>query len=183
MSKHPPQLEKQVHKDHTVIVPPNELRERALVKSRNGQQEIEELITRGNRALESLAPSFAEWMTNEMHRLFEAVAAFEHSDRGPEAAKTFFVVVHDVRGQALQFGYPLAARLAGDLCNLLERQEDLGLPPVIIRSYVEAIASIVRTGVRDEAHALAKELATTLTRVVSDYRARLAEGKIPVLRD
>lgn len=182
MTKPSPDVARTVHKDHTVIVPPNELREKALVKSRNGQQDLDELITRGNRALEALAPSFAEWMTNEMHRLFEATAVFERSDRGPEAAKAFFVVVHDVRGQALQFGYPLVARLAGDLCDLLERKEDLGLPPVIIRSYVEAIAAIVRTGVRDEHHALAKELAQTLAKVVSDYRALLAQGKTPTIR-
>ncbi|WP_293856721.1 hypothetical protein [uncultured Alsobacter sp.] len=178
MNKLSPEPEKQVHKDHTVIVPPNTLRAKALVRAKNGQQDIDEMIKRADRALEALAPSFAEWMGNEIHRLFEAISTFEASDRGPEAAKSFFIVVHDVRGQALQFGYPIAAQLAGGLCDLLERQEDIGLPPVIMRRYVEAIASIVRSGIRDEANALAVELARTLAKVVADYRARLAEGKI-----
>jgi hypothetical protein len=47
---------------------------------------------------------------------------------------------------------------------------------------VEAIASIVRTGIRDEANALAVELARTLAKVVTEYRARVAEGRGVALR-
>ncbi len=50
-----------VHGDHSVIVPPNTLRAKALVKVKKGQAEIDEMIQRADRALESLAPSFTEW--------------------------------------------------------------------------------------------------------------------------
>lgn len=170
-----------VHADHSVIVPPNTLRAKALVKVKKGQQEIDEMIERADRALESLAPSFTEWMNNEVLRLFEAMDTFDRSDQGEEAAKAFFIVVHDVRGQAMQFGYPIAGQLAAGLCDLLERRDGMPqVPSVIMRRYVESIASIVRSGVRDEANALAVELARTLAKVVTDYRTRVAEGRVAV---
>ncbi len=76
--------------------------------------------------------------------------------------KSFYIIVHDVRGQALQFGYPIASQLAGGLCEQLERRSEGVIPAVIVRRYVESIASIVRAGIRDEANALAVELARTL---------------------
>lgn len=178
MSKLPePEPKRMVHKDHTVIVPPNTLKAKALVRAKNGQQEVDEMVSRADRALEALAPSFSEWMGNEILRLFEAIDTFEASDRGREAARSFFMVVHDVRGQAFQFGYPLAGRLAGGLCELLETQDDLPLPPVLMRRYVESIASIVRAGIRDESNAVATELVRTLSKVVADYRAKVAEAR------
>lgn len=170
-----------VHADHSVIVPPNTLRAKALVRVKK-DKEVDEMIARADRALESLAPSFTEWMNNEILRLFEAMDQFEHSDQGEEASKSFYIVVHDVRGQALQFGYPLAGQMAGGLCDLLEHRNDTPIPAVIMRRYVEAIASIVRTGIRDEANALAVELARTLAKVVTEYRARIAEGRAVALR-
>lgn len=182
MKKLSPEPERTVHKDHSVIVPPNTLRAKALVRAKNGQQDIDEMISRADRALEALAPSFAEWMGNEVLRLFDSIDVFEASDRGPEAAKNFFLVVHDIRGQAMQFGYPLASQLAGGLCELLEKQEDVPLPPVLMRRYVEAIASIVRYNIRDESNPVALELARTLAKVVADFRARIAEGKAGTIR-
>lgn len=170
-----------VHADHSVIVPPNTLRAKALVRVKK-DNEVDEMIARADRALESLAPSFTEWMNNEILRLFEAMDQFERSDQGEEASKSFYIVVHDVRGQALQFGYPLAGQMAGGLCDLLEHRNEAPIPPVIMRRYVEAIASIVRTGIRDEANALAVELARTLAKVVNEYRARIAEGRAVALR-
>ena len=101
------------------------------------------MIERADRALESLAPSFTEWMNNEVLRLFEAMDGFDASDQGEEASKAFYIVVHDIRGQALQFGYPIAGQLAGGLCDLLERRHEAPIPAIIMRRYVEAIASIV----------------------------------------
>jgi hypothetical protein len=171
-----------VHADHSVIVPPNTLRAKALVRVKKGQEEIDEMIARADRALQSLAPSFTEWMNNEILRLFEAMDQFEQSDQGDEASKSFFIVVHDVRGQALQFGYPLAGQMAGGLCDLIEHRGEAPIPAVIMRRYVEAIASIVRTGIRDEANSLAVELARTLAKVVTEYRARVSEGRGVALR-
>lgn len=170
-----------VHADHSVIVPPNTLRAKALVRVKK-ETEVDEMIARADRALEALAPSFTEWMNNEILRLFESMDQFEQSDQGEDAAKTFYIVVHDVRGQALQFGYPLAGQMAGGLCDLLEHRNEAPIPAVIMRRYVEAIASIVRTGIRDEANALAVELARTLAKVVTEYRARISEGRGVALR-
>jgi hypothetical protein len=156
------------HGDHSVIHPPNTLRAKALTKVRQNPLEAAEMVRRADKALEALSTNFTEWMLNEVRRLSEH---FEHFDAGPrdvEDYKDLFLVAHDVRGQALQFGYPLAGQIAGGLCDLLQNKAPV--PPVILRRYVEAISSIVRSGVKDEVNAVALELAKHLTKLVSDYR-------------
>jgi hypothetical protein len=48
------------------------------------------------------------------------------------------------------------------------------VPPAILARYVEAISSIVRAGVKDEANAVAVELARELHRLVTENRRRNA---------
>lgn len=156
------------HGDHAVIHPPNTLRAKALTKVRGSPLEQAEMIRRADKALDALSGNFTEWMLSEVKRLSDH---FEHFDAGPREAedyKTLFLVAHDVRGQAMQFGYPIAGQVAAGLCDLL--QNAIPVPPLILRRYVQAVSSIVRSGVKDEVNAVALELARQLNKLVAEYR-------------
>jgi hypothetical protein len=169
----PPEPEKTVHADHTVIVPPNTLRAKALSHVRQSPADVAQMVARADRALAALAPNFTEWMLSETKRLVDSYDAFEVGPREPEDVKAMFMVAHDIRGQALQFGYPIASQLAAGLCDLL--QEGMrDVPLIVLRRYVEAIGSIVRSGVRDEGNELALALARELSVVSAEFKARSA---------
>lgn len=156
------------HGDHSVIHPPNTLRAKALTKVRGSPLEQAELVRRADKALEALAGNFNEWMLSEVNRLTEHFEVFDGGPREAEDYKALFLVAHDVRGQAMQFGYPIAGQVAAGLCDLLQNQ--VPVPPLILRRYVQAVSSIVRSGVKDEVNAVALELARQLNKIVSEYR-------------
>ncbi len=170
----PAEPQRTVHEDYTEITPSNTLRARALVRSHKGQAETFDMIARAEKALEALAPNFNEWMLSEVKRLSEHFEVFDASVKDADDYKSFFMVAHDVRGQAMQFGYPIAGHLASGLCDVLQNRSSVPVPPVILRRYVEAISSIVRSGVKDEANATALELARQLGRIVAEYRKESA---------
>lgn len=159
-----------VHEDYTEIRPPDTLRARALVRSHKGPNETLEMINRAEKALEALAPNFKEWMLSEVKRLTDHFEHFDASAKDADDCKSFFLVAHDLRGQAMQFGYPIAGQIAAGLCDLLQNRSSLPVPPIILRRYVQAIASIVRSGVKDEVNATALELGRELGRIVAEYR-------------
>jgi hypothetical protein len=169
---------KVVHDDHTVLHPPTTLRDKGLSKVRQTRKEFEETLARAEMALEALAPSFAEWMSSETRRLSDSLDVFENGPRDADALQSLFLVAHDFRGQAKQFGYPLAGQIATGLCELLQGDDALEIPLVILRSHVDAVCSIVRFGVRDEANEVALEMARALSRVLADYRTR-QRGALP----
>ena len=171
MRKFTPSLPETIqHADHAEIRPPDTLRAKALTKVRQNPLEVVEMIKRADKALEVLASNYTDWMLNEVKRLSESFEVFDAGPRDVEAYKALFFVAHDVRGQAMQFGYPLAGQIAGGLCELLQGGLTSPVPPLILRRYVEAISSIVRSGVKDEANAVALELAKHLVKLVTDFR-------------
>jgi|SRR6476469_874573 hypothetical protein len=163
---------KVVHEDHTVLHPPTTLRDKGLSKGRLSPREMEELLGRAELALEALAPSFTEWMQGAAKELAGSFDAYESGPRDEEATRAFFIVAHDVRGQAMQFGYPLAARVCGGLCELLQSPGRADIPLVVFQNYVDAICSFVRLGIRDEGNEVARDLARALDQVLADHRAR-----------
>lgn len=156
------------HADHSVIHPPNTLRAKALTKVRSSPLEQAEMVRRADKALEALSSNFNEWMLSEVGRLNEHFELFDAGPREADDYKALFLVAHDVRGQAMQFGYPIAGQVAAGLCDLLQNQ--VPVPPLILRRYVQAVSSIVRSGVKDEVNAVALELAKQLNKIVADYR-------------
>lgn len=159
-----------VHDDHAEIRPPDTLRAKALTKVKQNPLEVVEMLKRADKALEALSTNYTDWMLNEVKRLSESFEVFDSGPRDVEAYKALFFVAHDVRGQAMQFGYPLAGQIAGGLCELLQSGMTNPVPPIILRRYVESISSIVRSGVKDEVNGVALELAKHLAKLVTDYR-------------
>jgi hypothetical protein len=144
-----------------VIQPPRSLAAKALV--RRGAGETDALaIERADRALDTLREEFGSWMAAEVDRLEAACDGFSRAAtpiRG-ESRAVFFRAAHDLRGNALQFGYPAASRIADTLCDLLEGESLDEVPEALLRRHVKAIRATLRFG--QGRHAGADALAASL---------------------
>jgi chemotaxis protein histidine kinase CheA len=129
-------------------------------------------IQRAEQAMEGLKTEFADWIADGVRKLTEVRDAFA-AKPDVAAQEKLYRAVHDLKGQALTFGYPLAARVASSLVRLLEG----GNPSAaiaLIAAHVEAIRVIVRDNVKQNAPQVAALLAAELEARVADA---MAEGK------
>ncbi len=94
----------QEHEDHSVFDAPRALAAKA---ARPGSpQDVDKMLANAEAKLAELRTEFPAWMAAEFEEVQKAWAAVKRGDAGAEAA--FFRRVHDVRGQASTFGFPLA---------------------------------------------------------------------------
>lgn len=125
-------------------------------------------IKRAETAMEQLKGNFAEWAEDDVHRLAQAREVFAKSpDKNSRAA--LLRAAHDMKGQAATFDFPLIARVAGSLANLIhDLPEGKDLPLALVDAHVNAIQVIHRQKIMDMSHPVAVTLAKEL-------EARVAE--------
>jgi len=163
--------------DHTVIVPPHKLKGAIIHTSEPGDIAMD-VVQKAEEALASLKGEFGDWMQAECDQL-EAARADLHSDGATATTLLMlFRAGHDIKGDAATLGYPLAGRLAGSLCRLIDHAPDRArIPVVLVDRYVEAIRAIVREQVRDTAQPTVNEISEQLAILVEKFlAAELQDG-------
>jgi chemotaxis protein histidine kinase CheA len=123
-------------------------------------------IERAKNVMETLKSDFAEWAEHDVRRL--AAARQAYADKRDAASRAELLrAAHDMKGQAATFDFPLMARVAGSLSNLIEDlppQKELSMS--LVDAHVNAIHVIYRDKVKDTSNKLALALAQELeTRV------------------
>lgn len=165
------------YEDHKVIVPPHKLKS-AIVHTNEPGDIAMDVVQQAEEALASLKGEFGDWMQSECDQLEAARAALHESGVNPTTLLLFFRASHDIKGNAATFGYPLAGRLAGSLCRLLDNAPDRSkISLVLIDCYVEAIRAVVREQVRDLVQPTPNEIAEQLAIIVEKFlAAELQDG-------
>ena len=122
-------------------------------------------IERAEQALDRLSSRFEGWITEEVDRLQLARDDVDKYGFRGDYAEELFRSAHDLKGQGMTLGYPLATYVAGSLCRLLEavKESDFEAPIDLIDHHVDAVRAIVRDGIRDNSHATGTELVTSLS--------------------
>ncbi|MEZ5840673.1 MAG: Hpt domain-containing protein [Hyphomicrobiales bacterium] len=154
-------------KSFEIIKTPVDLRKKC--KPLRGKAAEVDPIARAEQELARLSVRFDSWMEDETETLEKAYAAF-CKDPGNEAVvDTLFRSAHDMRGQSETLGYPLAGRVASNLCRLIESAADRALiPPAIVEHHVLAVRAIVREKAKDEQNTTGTEIAKRLAEVVDE---------------
>lgn len=147
-----------------IFMPPNMLK--AKVGGRIGGIDMA-AVRRAEQAMAALKSEFGDWISADVTALNDASASFK-ADAGTEQREALFRASHDLRGQALTFGFPLVARVATLLCKLLDGH-DSPVPQGLIDAHVGAIRIIVRDNITDEGDAVATALTAELDARVKDY--------------
>jgi len=123
-------------------------------------------IKRAEQAMESLKTEFTDWINADVRKLGECRDGFA-KEPNADSQGDLYRAAHDLKGQALTFGHPMAARVASSLCKLLDGNTNA--PLALIDAHVDAIRVIVKQNVKDSA--IANMLATELEGRVAEALA------------
>jgi len=147
-----------------VFMPPN------ILKAKVGSGGLDSsAVKRAEQAIEELKEEFAVWIVEDVNRLVEMRKAYESGTDG-DALGNLYRASHDLKGQAATFDFPLISRVAASLCKLTDDAgHDVKLPMALIDAHVDAIAIIVRDGIKDPSNPTANVLAGELERQVGAF--------------
>ena len=159
------------YEDHSVIMPPHKLKTAILHTSEPGDIAMDP-VEKAEEALATLKGEFNGWMQAECDLLESARNALHQGGPEPTTLSMLFRASHDIKGDAATLGYPLAGRLAGSLCRLLDHAPDrTRIPVMLVDRSVEAIRAVVREQVRDAGEPTASEIAEQLAILVEKFLA------------
>ena len=129
----------------------------------------EEAIARAEQALENLKTEFADWITEDIEKLVAARKSVTDHNASEESVEHLKLTAHDLKGLGQTYDFPLVARLAASLYDLLENLPiEVELPEKLVDAHVEGIRAMVRLGIRTDDDASGKALATELEKQVED---------------
>ena len=163
--------------DHTIIEPMVSLRGKAAVKIAASDQTDRDRLDRAERAVVALSRYFPSWMDDELSKLYKAARHYleaEAKGRG-DAHKDLTRTAYDMRGNAYQFGYPSAARVAELLCAMLDDPRIDAVPEVILKGHLDAIRSILRYGPGQDPTAL--EIVIVLEKLVETRQLDMVKAQ------
>ncbi len=157
--------------DHHVITQPNPLRK---VLRRVTDEDLDDPVARAEKALADLSGEFKNWMTIEADRLAAAHAAMLRDGVTSATRDELFHAAHDIKGDALTFGFPSAGAAAESLCRVIEHAPDLAkVPSELIAHHINAIQAIARERTKLDTVSVAGELSRRLRGVADEYLARV----------
>ena len=159
------------HADHEVITPPNKLR-KAVRAARAGDHYEPDPVARAEQALFELSNDFGAWMESECRRLDEARNVVRDAGFTDKTRDELFRAVHDIKGEAATFGFPLIEPVATSLCRLIEHApEPARIPLVLLDQHVDGIIAIVHRNAQGNTERKAQVLAERLYQVTEDFLA------------
>jgi chemotaxis protein histidine kinase CheA len=116
-------------------------------------------VKRAEAAMEELKVEFTNWMNADVERLARCRNTYA-AKLNDETKGDLYRASHDVKGQAVTFEFPFAARIASSLCKMLDAPGNA--PLKLVDAHVDAIRIVVARNMKDMGDpvsiALAKEL-------------------------
>jgi chemotaxis protein histidine kinase CheA len=162
-------IEVKKYADHHVITQPNPLRR---VLRRVADDDTDDPVARAEKALSGLSGEFRQWMEIEVGRLAAAHAAILKSGFTKTTRDALFRAAHDIKGDAVTFGFSPAGAVAESLCRIVEHAPDLArVPPDLIVHHINAIQAIVHQHTKLDTISVSNELSRRLRGVADEYLA------------
>lgn len=111
-----------------------------------------EALARAEAALESLSQDYPRWLRADLAAARACLAPSMDPDR-------LYAIVHDIKGQATTFDYPLISRIGQHLCRMLAAETP---PPDHIIPLLDAMESVIDHGLTGDGGAMGRELLARL---------------------
>ena len=166
--------------DHEVITPENKLRKLVTIKPLEPGET--DPVVRAEKALAELSTEFASWMEAECQRLDKARQTVVRNRFTKANKEALFHAAHDIKGEAVTFGYPLVTAAADSLCRLIEYTPDVTRIPIkLVDQHVDAVRAIYREYSRSDAEELAASLTGRLREVTDEFLIFENRGRPDVL--
>lgn len=126
-------------------------------------------VDRAEEAIRRISDHFGRWMDDEIRALLEAWQRARQASLDDETLPALFRAAIDIKGQAETLGFPLAGRIAGLLCRILEQAEKDAVPEIVIERHVDAIKAVVREDVRHWDDPQGSELLAAFIEIAERY--------------
>jgi len=122
-------------------------------------------LKRADDAMKAMAPSFDEWLDDDVRKLQIARVAAQNADWSDGALDALFSAAHDLKGMGGSYGYPLATQLAASLCRLIETDAGKAaarINPGLVLAHVDSLRAAVRDRIASADHPIGKALIAAL---------------------
>jgi hypothetical protein len=125
-------------------------------------------VKRAEVAMQALKAEFQDWISTDVANLNSARDAFA-ANRNATSIEKLYRASLDITGQAQTFEFPLVARVAKSLCDMLAAlPEPAEVPMPLVDAHVNTIGIVLRDNVRCETDPIANELARELEICVAE---------------
>jgi HPt (histidine-containing phosphotransfer) domain-containing protein len=102
-------------------------------------------VARAEAVLEQLSAEFPDWMHAECERLDAARREVASRAFTKQTYDALFRAAHDIKDEAVTFGYPAVGAVAHSLCRLIEHAPDMNRTPLaLVDQHVDAVRAITR---------------------------------------
>jgi HPt (histidine-containing phosphotransfer) domain-containing protein len=149
-----------------MIDPPRPLR----LKVGQGKGMDVKVLNRAEKAVETLLtqtnyPGEASKTLVKLKSALDELLA--ETDNQNKHLHRIFEIVHDMRGEAGSFGYPLVTRVGASLCRYIDKIKPMdGKNLRVVRVHVDALRAMVRANAKGTGPRIAQEIAKSLELVV-----------------
>lgn len=134
------------------------------------------MIAKADEAVKKLGDEFEKLFAGNIRQLTSAISEVKRGGiRRESAISVLRRVLHDLRGQAGTFGYPLISQVGDSACKFIDLSEELGDTEVeVLVMHIDALKAINQAKIKGDGGAIGQELMSGLRKVIQKYNARTA---------
>ena len=134
---------------------------------KNGGKPAHLAIAEAEQRIENLKDDYIEHLNSDMADVDALVTQYK-KDTDPATLKLLFRVIHNMRGQAATFGYPLITQVGRSLClYMLEQEEREEVPELMmITLHTDALKVIYREQIMGTGDSISQETVIALMKAV-----------------
>lgn len=132
------------------------------------------LINRADKQVAKLSGEFEEIFAENILALSEAMSTLKQSaGDDDDALGRLRGLLHDLRGQAGTFGYPLVSQVGDSACKFIDLSDEVGATETeVLSMHVDALKAISQAKIKGDGGAVGAELMGGLRKVILKYNAK-----------
>jgi HPt (histidine-containing phosphotransfer) domain-containing protein len=132
------------------------------------------LIRRADNQVAKLAGEFEEIFAASIPALATAMEELRQSDgENADALSRLRRLLHDLRGQAGTFGYPLVSQVGDSACKFIDLSETIGAAETEVLSvHIDALRAVSQAKIKGDGGPIGAELRGGLRKVILKYNDR-----------
>ncbi|MCR9177058.1 MAG: Hpt domain-containing protein [Alphaproteobacteria bacterium] len=131
------------------------------------------LIQKADQAVRKLGGEFEEIFQQNVAEISKSMSELKKGGDGQSAALIEMrKTLHDLRGQAGTFGYPLVSHVGDSACKFIDHSETVSANEIeVLNMHVDALKAISAAKIKGDGGDVGKELMNGLRKVIVKYNA------------
>jgi hypothetical protein len=131
------------------------------------------LLQKADQAVRNLGGEFEEIFIQNVADLAASMSAIKAGGAGqPAALREMRKTLHDLRGQAGTFGYPLVSHVGDSACKFIDLSPSVTANEIeVLNMHVDALKAISAAKIKGDGGDVGKELMNGLRKVIVKYNA------------